>query len=513
MRSWAPVLLCSSVSTAALLRNVEIRTPERVPNGASNPVEHDFASFSLPFHFFPDYAGNKSHPNLFSRDIVNLFFEKTGAHPHIRVGGTSGDRTIYNASQTQSIVLSKEYDNGIPIEVTVGEVFFEGFDNFPGTPWTFQVNLANNKSNALENALTEAKIALSHIKENLVAFEIGNEPDLYPGDVRPSNYNTADYVKEWTHYANAISRHVLQGNPYGLDSWKLFQALTFVFKPDGFTTADAFKDGIDKTGHVKTVSQHQYAAGNQGWVRLQNSFMNHTAIAGNLTQYIPDMEATKAADPGIEFLLGETNSDYVNLGMNQVEGVFGSSLWLVDYLLYGMSLNISRFNLIQGTNFGYAGWVPVPYNGQDPQVRPPLYGQILVADVIGHHRDVQIAPVHLGRWDLSAYGVYQSGILSKYVVVNFDEWNSTTHYPRPSQRFEFHVPSGVHAAEAKRLTGPGASSTSDISWGGISWNWTADGRLGQHGAENAERLHIQGKKLLLEVPSTQAVVIDLLRKK
>jgi hypothetical protein len=91
------------------LRNVEIRTPERVPIGASNPVEHDFASFSLPFHFFPDYAGelpdgyiragkeaklieigNKSHPNLFSRDIVNLFFEKTGAHPHIRVGGTSG---------------------------------------------------------------------------------------------------------------------------------------------------------------------------------------------------------------------------------------------------------------------------------------------------------------------------------------------------------------------------------------------------------------------------------------
>lgn len=66
--------------------------------------------------------------------------------------------------------------------------------------------------------------------------------------------------------------------------------------------------------------------------------MNHTAIVGNLTQYIPDMEAAHAADPSIKFVLGETNSDYVNLGMNQVEGVFGSSLWLVDYLLYGMSL-------------------------------------------------------------------------------------------------------------------------------------------------------------------------------
>lgn len=149
------------------------------------------------------------------------------------------DRTIYNSTQEQSIILSKEYDNGIPVEVSIGKAFFEGFDNFPGTPWTFQVNLANNRSDALENALTEARIALSHIKEKLVAFEIGNEPDLYPiypGDVRPSNYTTVDYAEEWNHYANAISKHVLHNNPYGLDSWKLFQALTFVYKGDGFST-------------------------------------------------------------------------------------------------------------------------------------------------------------------------------------------------------------------------------------------------------------------------------------
>lgn len=66
--------------------------------------------------------------------------------------------------------------------------------------------------------------------------------------------------------------------------------------------------------------------------------MNHTAITGNLSQYIPDMKAIHDASPSIALLLGETNSDYVNLGMAQVEGVFGSSLWLLDYLLYGMSL-------------------------------------------------------------------------------------------------------------------------------------------------------------------------------
>jgi hypothetical protein len=66
--------------------------------------------------------------------------------------------------------------------------------------------------------------------------------------------------------------------------------------------------------------------------------MNHTAIATNLTQYAPAMEALQSYDPSIPFLLGEANSDYVNLDMAGVEGVFGSSLWLVDYLLFGMSL-------------------------------------------------------------------------------------------------------------------------------------------------------------------------------
>lgn len=143
---------------------------------------------------------------------------------------------MYNASQTQAIILSSVSDNGIPLEVTVGPVLFEGFENFYETRWTFQVNLANNKSDALENAIAEAEVALGHIKDNLVAFEIGNEPDLYPGAVRPLNYTVANYVEEWNHFADSISEKVLRGNSYGLDSEKLFQALTFVFTMSNFTT-------------------------------------------------------------------------------------------------------------------------------------------------------------------------------------------------------------------------------------------------------------------------------------
>ncbi|KAJ5934791.1 hypothetical protein N7466_004338 [Penicillium verhagenii] len=489
----------------------KIQAPATVSVDASQIVAHDFASFSIPIHFFADYAGNKSSPNEFSRDIIELLHKKTGAYPHIRVGGTSADRAIYNASQTESIILSSEYDNGIPLEVYIGPTLFEGFESFPGVPWTFQVNLANNKSDALDNALAEARVALSHIRENLVAFEVGNEPDLYPGAVRPLDFSTADYVREWTYFADAISNEVLRGNSYGLDYWRIFQALTFVFKGDGFSAAKAFNDGIDDTGHVKTVSLHQYASGNQAWVRLQNSFMNHTAIAGNLTQYIPDMEATYAADPSIEFLLGETNSDYINLDMAQVEGVFGSSLWLLDYLLYGMSMGISRFNLIQGTTFGYAAWVPVENNGQRPGVRPPLYGQLVAADVIGRHNKVHVKSLDLGLWDLSAYAVYESGVLARYVVINLDEWNATTSYVRPTRKVSLSVPRGVIWGEITKLSGPGASSDTGITWGGHSWNYTTHGRLGQFGKKQSTLVYPRSGLLNLDIFSTEAIVVELQR--
>ena len=68
---------------------------------------------------------------------------------------------------------------------------------------------------------------MEKLGDSLIAFEIGNEPDLYPGAVRPPTYNVVDYVNEWLRYADAISKHVLQGNKFGLDEWNFFQALAF----------------------------------------------------------------------------------------------------------------------------------------------------------------------------------------------------------------------------------------------------------------------------------------------
>lgn len=59
------------------------------PRPGTQPVPKDLQSFSIEFAFFPDYAGNKSHPNKFSKNLLENFKDITGVYPLVRVGGTS----------------------------------------------------------------------------------------------------------------------------------------------------------------------------------------------------------------------------------------------------------------------------------------------------------------------------------------------------------------------------------------------------------------------------------------
>jgi hypothetical protein len=59
------------------------------PHSGAEYVPRDLQSFSIEFAFFPDYAGNKSHPNNFSKNLLENFKDFTGVYPLVRVGGTS----------------------------------------------------------------------------------------------------------------------------------------------------------------------------------------------------------------------------------------------------------------------------------------------------------------------------------------------------------------------------------------------------------------------------------------
>lgn len=338
----------------------------------------------------------------------------------------------------------------------------------------------NSLEGGLDNAMEVAEIVTDRAQDRLESFEIGNEPELFVAlGERQGNYTIGDYVRDWNMYADAVSERVLKGNKYMLDETRFFQEGTFTGGQDpewnvcinlttvqGKRDADrsrhrenAFAHGMDSKGHVKSMSYHQYAAADEGWVRLQNSYMNHTAVTNDVTQYEGAIDFCHSYEPFVRLVIGESNSNAYNLNMAQVEGVFGSALLLIDHLMTGMVHKITRYNLIQGTTFGYSGWVPVTSGGRDPFVRVPLYGKIFAADVLGHHPDVQVYNVPGLPGNMSAYGVYEYGHLARYVVINFGEWNVTTPYQPPVQAIRLDVPRGVDNVNVRRLTGMARART------------------------------------------------------
>lgn len=56
---------------------------------ASESIWNDLQSFSIELAFFPDYAGNRSHPNVFTKNLLENFKDATGVYPNVRVGGTT----------------------------------------------------------------------------------------------------------------------------------------------------------------------------------------------------------------------------------------------------------------------------------------------------------------------------------------------------------------------------------------------------------------------------------------
>src|ERR1700712_2683465 len=92
LRAW---FLVVGLITGLAASQASINTPSYIslskspPPDASTPVAPAFVSFSIEWAFFPDYAGNRSHPNVYSDNLLNNIAAYQGVKPYIRVGGNT----------------------------------------------------------------------------------------------------------------------------------------------------------------------------------------------------------------------------------------------------------------------------------------------------------------------------------------------------------------------------------------------------------------------------------------
>lgn len=478
--------------------------PATAPDDASNIIDHGYPALAFSSHSFQEYTGSTATPNTFSANLIQSIANRTGSPVHIRVGGTSGDFAHYEAGQDVALKLpASSKAGGIPKGMTLGSSWFEGFSNFPSVKWTYMAHFANESD--ISNSVAGVQEALKYIGPNLEAVEIGNEIDYYPNDNRPKGYNAAQYVQQWLEYEDAITKAV---------GTKSYQAPVFANNKCPFCIANAFEKGQNSKNNVRSAALHHYM--DEGPVAVsdvQSHYLNHSRIVQQMSAFQLPVAFLKTNYPHIPLYLAEVNSNTYSTDNYDVLGTFGSALWLVDFLMYGMVLNIGRVNVQQSTGFSYSSWRAVEYNGLTPAVLPPYYAHPFMADVIGNGgEEVRVTDLRLSQDKFAGYGVYEGtpGSLRKIVLINLELYNSTSGGARPSSTINLSTSSLYGNAKIEKLTAPGAEvqDAGKISWKGDSWTYKNNGRA-VPGPSTTDYGSVSGGRLSVTVQASEAVLVTL----
>jgi len=248
-----------------------------------------------------------------------------GRNGVIRVGGNTADYASYSA---RGRLLSSPENQAGSI---VNEAVLRDLGSFLGaTGWQliWTLNLGErNQANAIEAAKAVRAAAGNH----LLAFEIGNEPDLFPNRHRAADYSYAEYLAEFRTYRDALGQAI--------------PGVSFA-GPDAAVAIDWVREfASDEGSQIRLLTAHYYRDG----------AMKPTSTIDELMHEDPRLATTlrelrAAADSsGVPYRLCETNSFYGG-GKPGVSDTFAAALWVLDFLFTLASAGCAGVNIETGVN-------------------------------------------------------------------------------------------------------------------------------------------------------------------
>ncbi|OAQ96093.1 hypothetical protein LLEC1_04824 [Akanthomyces lecanii] len=246
-----------------------------------------FVSLSIELIGFPDWAGSRSNANEYSNNLIESLVSAQGSPMVVRVGGNSADRAIYDETLTTPTASScPKADPGA--YQCIGPKFFDSYGAFPqGTLYSHNFNVATWNSSGFHTLEATVPLACNALRGQLALYEIGNEPDLYNGKRRDSDYNVHDYLADWTNTTGRFESYLQAACP---DMVKNLQYMFPSVSSPGsrLRVPDMYKAATgDSLKHVTQVSVHNYMAGaTQPGVTLQATLMNHTAVARSIAGHL-----------------------------------------------------------------------------------------------------------------------------------------------------------------------------------------------------------------------------------
>lgn len=401
---------------------------------------------------------------------VNLV-RRLGAHGVIRIGGNTADDASFAAAGRAvsapkgTVVNAANLDElGTFLEVTDWRLI-----------WALNLGSGNE-----EQAAAEAKAVAAVAKKNLLAFEIGNEPDLFGRGTshRPKNYAYEDYLREYRAYKTAIRRAVPDAPFAG---------------PDAAVATDwVTRFAADEGRDLKLLTHHYYRECASAKSSLDRLLHPDPKLRPQLKQ----LKAASAASR-LPYRICEVNS-LCGGGKPGVSDTFGAALWALDYMFAVARGGGTGVNIETGVNqLGWTSWYSPIADGENAPyaVKPDYYGMLAFAQASdGQQLELNYDP---GAMNVTAYAVVHLDKRVSVVIVNKDASPEVTAKLSCSRR--------AKQGSVLRLTGPSLESKSGVMLGGAEVT-----RDGEWKPLNRERVDSSTDGTwMIRVPGASAAIVTL----
>ena len=391
---------------------------------------------------------------------------RLGKRGVIRIGGNTSD---YSSFAERATAVSA------PKATKINEAGLRDLAEFlDATGWSliWGLNLGNGSMN---DAVAEARAVAHAVGDRLLAFEIGNEPDLYVHEGHRPRYSYEQYLAEYRRYKSAVRAALPHVGFAG---------------PDAAGATGWVERFVADEGHDLRLLTHHYYREGQNPTRTADKLLHPDA---KLAAMLDRMRAASKSS-GVPYRICETNS-FSGGGRPGVSDTFAAALWALDYLCVLAWHGADGVNMETGINQldFISSYSPI---GDDRRghyrAAPEFYGMLAFAE--GCRGERIAVSYDAGTVNLTAYATVDADGTST-VIVNKDEGTDAN--------IRIAVKSKAGSARVLRLAAPSLDSRTGVTLGGAAVE--QDGQW--HGRSEVARV-IHGI-CRVHVPAASAAIVKL----
>jgi Glycosyl hydrolase family 79 C-terminal beta domain len=449
------------LSSLAGLFGIGALSPEL--QGAGNDENELSVDFSAPGYLIPENFLGLSFDTIGllldgillpeNRSFISLV-RRLGTKGVIRIGGSSSD----HASLRMGLTIQR-----IHIE------HLAAFLSATGWQLIYGLDLGSGKP---EQAAAEAEMVAQIVGPRLLAFQFGNEPDLFRTGIRKSNYNPPDYIAEWREFLKELRTRVpgapLAGPDIAFDTSWLPPFIHAFGSEVAFLTCHYYTEGPASSPDVT---------------------MKRMLGSGEALAKIIDSVAGYTAGSGLKVRMAESNSVYGG-GKPGISDTLGAALWGVDVMFTLAEARWLGINFHGGSGSYYS---PIAQTSSGTFAPNPLYYAMLLFAYAGRG---SLVPIHTRgiRPSLRAFAVRATAGEHRVILVNRDlAQNEHVRLATTGQR-----------ATILRLTAHSAESKSGLTFGGASVDPNGD-----WAPQVTESVTLNSDRFVVDVPAASAAVVQI----